>query len=155
MHVSDSSAPTIRLSLAFLAGAVSAAAACIAATLSVLPEDLPGRAPSPSELAVLSLWVLALGLGHRWTTRRLTARSAISFGATLSQAVWGAAAFLLLSAITLLIAPVVSIIGARLATATLLANAHLPLQVLLLVPMGIVLAIGTGAATGSLVRPRG
>jgi hypothetical protein len=146
---------TARLSIAFLAGAVLSAVASVVGTLAIVPEDLPGRMPSASELAVLALWVLALGFGHRWATRRhADATPAATLGTTVRQVVWGGAAFLLLAALALLVAPLVTAAATRLVTATALANAHLPIHVLLLIPMGLLLALGTGAATGSLVRPR-
>lgn len=147
---------TARLSIAFLAGAVLSAVASVVGTLAIVPEDLPGRMPSASELAVLALWVLALGLGHRWATRKhADSAPAATLGTTIRQVVWGGAAFLLLAALTLLVAPALALAASRLASSTLLAEARLPLHALLVMPMGIVLALGTGAATGSLVRRRG
>lgn len=147
---------TARLSIAFLAGAVISAVASVAGTLAIVPADFPGRLPSATELAVLALWVLALGLGHRWATRRQAkATPAATLGATVRQVIWGGAAFLLLAALTMLVAPALAVAASRLASATRLAEARLPLHALLLMPMGLVLALGTGAATGSLVRRRG
>lgn len=155
MHEAINPHSTARLSVAFLAGATASAGASIAATLAIVPADLPGRAPSASELTVLAVWVLALALGHRWATRRHSEiPEAATLGATLRQAIWGGGAFLLLAALTLVVAPFLSVVAARLATATALVNAPVSLRLLLLIPLGVVLALGTGAATGSLVRPR-
>jgi len=155
MHEINDSPSTARLSIAFLAGATASAGASIAATVAIVPADLPGRAPSASELAVLAVWVLALALGHRWATRRHTAvPEATTLGATVRQAIWGGVAFLLLAALTLVVAPFLTIAAARLAAAMALVNAHFSLHLLLLIPLGVALALGTGAATGALVRPR-
>lgn len=155
MQSADDSPSTARLSIAFLTGAAASAAASVAGLIAIVPEELPGRIPSATEVAILALWVLALGLGHRWATRRhADATPVATLGATVGQVVWGGAAFLVLAALTLIAAPALTIAASRLASATLLADARLPLHLLLVLPSGIVLALGTGAATGSLVRPR-
>jgi hypothetical protein len=103
----------------------------------------------------LALWVLALGLGHRWATHRhADATAEATLGAAVGQVIWGGAAFLLLAALTLLVAPALTLAVSRLATASVLVEARIPTQLLLVMPIGVVLALGTGAATGSLVRPR-
>jgi len=155
MHETSLSPSTTRRSVAFLAGATASAGASIAGTLAIVPEDLPGRVPSASELAVLAIWVLALALGHRWANRRHTAApEVLSLGATVHQVIWGGAAFLLLAALTLVAAPFLTVAAERLAAATALANAPFPWHLPLLIASGVVLALGTGAATGSLFRPR-
>ncbi len=156
MQTPDTSPSTARLSIAFLVGATASAVTSVVGLIAIVPEDLPGRIPSATEVAVLLLWVLALGLGHRWATRRhAEVTPAPTLAATLRQLLWGGAAFLLLAALTLLVAPALTLAASRLTAATLLANTSLPLQLLLVMPIGVVLALGTGAATGSLVRPRG
>lgn len=155
MLPSESNATTARLSIAFLCGAIASAVASISAALAIVPHDLPGRNPSIAELAVLALWVLALALGHRLATHR---QGTTPWVATRGAAVWhvicGGAAFLLLAALTLLVAPVLTVVATRVAEQAAATNEGMALHVMLLIATGILLALGTGAASGSLVRRR-